>query len=174
MIEILRRFRTECRGVAALEFALTLPVLAMLFMGVIELSSYMTVIRKIDAATHTAANLIAQETDISNAELSALFQASRLVIHPLDDSNLTLGAASVRFDVNNGTPSVDWTGNYNGGSVSNATTLATGMGSAGESVIIVTATYAYTPAFNMVLAGPYSITETAITRPRYIDYVGLY
>lgn len=162
------------RGAAALEFALTAPLLSMLFMGVIELSSYMSVVRKVDAAAHTAANLIAQETDLSTAELSALFQASRLVIHPLDDSNLALGATSVRFDDVDGTPGVDWTGNYNGGSVSNAVTTATGMGGAGESVIIVTASYAYTPAFNMVLSGPYTVTETAVSRPRYIDYVGLY
>ena len=170
----IKEYLRDRQGIAALEFALTLPLLSMLFMGVIELSNYMTVIRKIDAAAHTAANLIAQETDLSSSELSALFQASRFVIHPLDDTNLMLGAASVRYDDVTGVATLDWTGNYNSGSVSNPTTTATGMGSAGESVIIVTATYAYTPAFNMVLSGPYTITETAVSRPRYINYVGLY
>ena len=54
------------------------------------------------------------------------------------------------------------------------TTVATGMGAAGESVIIVTATFSYTPVLSFVLSGTYTLTETAVTRPRYLDYVGLY
>jgi len=48
------------------------------------------------------------------------------------------------------------------------------MGSAGESVIIVSATFAYTPLLSVVLSGTYTLSDTAITRPRYVDYVGLY
>ena len=123
-----KRFVRCCRGAVALEFALTAPLLSVMLMGVVELSNYMTVIRKIDAAAHTAANLIAQETDLSNAELTTLFQAARYVIHPLDDNDLTLGASSVRYDDADGTPSEDWNGSYNGGSVTNPVTIATGMG----------------------------------------------
>ncbi len=172
--KLIKNFRNDCHGVAAIEFALTAPFMALLLIGVVELTNYITAIRKVGAAAHTAADLIAQETDISTSDLSTIFQASRYVIDPLNDANLTLGAASVRYDVDTGDPEEDWTGNYNSGSVSNSTTQATGLGSAGESVIIVTATYAYTPAFTLVLSGTYTISETAITRPRYINYVGLY
>lgn len=171
---LLNRFRRCREGVAAVEFALTAPILSIVLMGTIELSNYMTVVRKVDTAAHTAANLIAQETDLSTAELSTLFQASRHVVHPLDDTLLTLGASSVRFDDTDGTPFEDWSGDYNSGDVANPTTAATGMGAAGESVIIVSASFAYTPAFNMVLKGPFTVTETAIARPRYINYVGLF
>lgn len=110
---------------------------------------------------------------MSSSELSTIFQASRYVIDPLDDTNLTLGVVSVRYN-DDGDPSTDWNDNYNGGSVSNPTTLAAGLGAAGESVIIVTATYEYTPIFTISMSGTYTIDETAITRPRYINYVGLY
>jgi len=169
-----KRFVRCRRGAVALEFALVAPLLSMILMGVIELSNYMTVIRKIDAAAHTAASLIAQETDLSNAELDTLFQASRLVVYPLDDTELTIGASSVRYNAIDGTPFEDWSDGYNGGAVANPTALAAGMGAAGESVIIVTATFNYVPAFNMVLSGPFAVAETAYSRPRYINYVGLY
>ncbi len=174
MLLVLNKFFKDCRGVAAMEFALTAPFLALMLLGVAELNNYITAVRKVSAAAYTAADLIAQETDMTSSELSELFQASRLVIHPLDDTDLTLGASSVRYDDTTGDPSVDWTGSYNGGSVSGATTLATGLGSAGESVIIVTATYTYTPIYSLLLSGTLTLTETSITRPRYLDYVGLY
>jgi len=174
MLFVLKNLREDCRGVVAIEFALMAPVLVIMLLGVTELNNYMMAARKVGQAAFTAADLISQETDISSSELSELFQASRLVMHPLDDTNLTLGAASVRYDDDTGDPTVDWTDTYNGGSVSNPTTVATGMGSAGESVIIVTATYNYSPLFSLIMSGTYSLSETSIARPRYIDYVGLY
>ena len=174
----MRRFqelvKSDQRGVAAIEFALTAPVLAILMIGVVDASNYIAAVRKVTSAAHTAADLISQETDLTNTELSELFAASRLVIDPLDDTSLTLGAASVRYDDDTGAPTEDWTGSYNGGAVSDSETIATDLGNASESVIIVTATYTFTPTFSLVLTGTYSISETAITRPRYIDYVGLY
>jgi Flp pilus assembly protein TadG len=169
-----RHFIKDTKGVAAVEFALTAPIMIVLLFGVSEMSDFVTAQRKVSAAAHTAADLISQETDLTSAELSELFQASRLVMDPLDDSYLTLAAASVRYDDSTGIPSEDWTGSYNGGAVSNSTTTATGLGAAGESVIIVYATYSYTPSFSLVLSGTYTLSETAITRPRYISYVGLY
>ena len=166
--------KTDQKGVAAIEFALTAPVLAVLMIGVVDVSNYISAVRKVTSAAHTAADLISQETDLTSSELSELFEASRLVIDPLDDTSLTLGAASVRFDDDTGDPGEDWTGSYNSGSVSNSEGLATDLGNAGESVIIVTATYTFTPTFSLVLTGTYNIEETAITRPRYINYVGLY
>ncbi|NQW02348.1 MAG: pilus assembly protein [Rhodospirillales bacterium] len=174
MITFIRSFLKNTMAAAAVEFALTAPLMAVCLVGVVEVSNYITAVRKVTSAAHTAADLIAQSTDITSSELSVLFQASRLVIDPLDDSDLTLGAASVRYDDDTGDPTEDWTGSYNSGSVSNSETQAANLGSAGESVIIVTATYSYTPAFDLVLSGPYTISETAITRPRYADYVGLY
>jgi len=168
------RLRKDKRGVAAVEFALAAPLLLVLLCGIIELSNFMMAARRVSSAAHTAADLISQETDITSAELSELFQASRKVIEPFDEGLLTIGAASVRFDDGTGDPTLDWTGSYNGGSVSNPLTTATGMGAAGESVLIVTSTYAYTPVLGLVMTGTYTLSETAVTRPRYIDYVGLY
>lgn len=174
MMALLKRFYRDSRGIAAIEFALTAPFMCVILLGVAELNNYMTAARKTAAAAYTAADLIAQETDITSSELSELLQASRKVLHPLDDSDLTIGVSSVRFDDTTGNPGVDWTGSYNSGSVSNATTLATDMGEAGQSVIIVTAEYTYTPLFSLVMSGSHTLEETAITRPRFIDYVGLY
>jgi len=174
MVQVLSRFLKDLRGSAAVEFALIAPVMVVMLTGIAEISNLMMAERRLSGAAHAAADLISQETDLTSAELSEIFQASRLIMDPFDDTNLTLGAVSVRYDDTTGDPAEDWNGNYNSGSVSNATTLATGLGSAGESVIIVTGTFTYTPILSAVLSGPFTLSETAIVRPRYIDYVGLY
>jgi len=167
------KFLRDIRGVAAIEFAMLAPILLTALIGIAELSNYMMAARRVTAAAHTAADLISQETDITDSELSEIFKASRLVMAPFDDSSLSLGAASVRFD-DEGAASEDWNGNYNSGPISNALGLAAGLESEGKSVIIVSATYNYTPVLNVVMSGSYTLTETAILRPRYIDYVGKY
>ena len=170
----LHRFLKDRRGVAAIEFAMIAPVMVVMLTGIVEVSYLMMAERRVSGAAHATADLISQETDLTSAELSEIFVVASLIMDPFDNAGLTLGAVSVRYDDSTGDPAEDWTGSYNSGSVSSATTLATGLGSAGESVIIVTASYTYTPVLSAILSGPYTLSETAITRPRYLDYIGLY
>ena len=174
MIGHLQRFIEDRRGVAAIEFALVLTAMLVMLTGLVEISNLMMAERRVSGAAHAVADLISQETDVNSTELSEIVQASRLIIEPLDDTDLTVGVASVRFDDTTGDPSEDWTYSYNGGAVSNSTTQASGLGAEGESVIIVTATFSYTPVLSSILAGTFTLSETAIVRPRYLDYVGYY
>jgi Flp pilus assembly protein TadG len=170
----LYRFINELRGAVAVEFALIVPVLLIILTGIVELSNYMMAARRMSGAAYAAADLISQETDLTTSQLRDIFQVSELIMAPFDSAKLTLGAVSVRYDDDSGDPVEDWSANYNGGSVDNATALASGLGDAGESVIIVTTTFTYTPLFNVVLRGPYTLSDTAVTRPRYLDYVGVF
>lgn len=174
MAKFWRRFIGNARGIVAIEFALIMPVMLIMLTGLIEMSYLMMADRRVSGAAHTAADLIAQETDVTSTHLSDIFSASALIMAPFDTANLTIGVSSVRFDDTTGNPSEDWNSAYNAGTVTNPTTLATGMGEAGTSVIIVTATYTYQPVLSAVLSGPYTMSETAITRPRYLPYVGYY
>ena len=170
----IRRFVGNARGAVAIEFALILPVMVVMLTGLIELSYLMMAERRVSGAAHSTADLIGQSTDLTSSDLSDIFSAAALIMAPFDTANLTIGVSSVRFDDDTGDPSQDWSSAYNGGAVANPTTLATGMGEAGTSVIIVTASYTYQPILNAILSGPYTLSETAITRPRYLDYVGYY
>ncbi len=173
-LRVWRRFVGNARGVVAIEFALILPVMVVMLTGLIELSYLMMAERRVSGAAHSTADLIAQESDVNSAGLTDIFSAAALIMAPFDTASLTIGVSSVRFDDTTGDPSQDWSGAYNAGTVSNPTTLATGMGEAGSSVIIVTASYTYSPILSAVLSGPFTLSETAITRPRYLPYVGFY
>lgn len=168
---LIKRFKCHERGVAAVEFALVLPVLLLILMGVIELSNVMMVERKLLNAMQSAADLIGQDTDITDAELDDIFFAAQLTMNPYDTSNLTIGVASVRFDDTTGNPTLDWSEGWNGGSVTNPTTLAAGRGEAGASIVIVSGVYSYTPLSTLIITSTMSLGEISYVRPRKVDYI---
>lgn len=172
----MRAFRSLWRntsGAVAVEFALILPILITMVMGTIEITNLVTAQRKVLAAAQTISDLISQETDVTSSGLDDLIAAGKMVIRPLNTANLAIGVASVRFD-SALSPSIDWTHSLAGGSVSNATTLATPLAQANSSVIIVYASYSYTPITGTLIIGNQTLSETSITRPRTVSYVGMY
>ena len=84
---------------------------------------------------------------------------------------MTIGVVSVRYNDSTGVAYEDWTSSYNGGTVSNATTQASSLGNAGESVIVVGISFTYTPVLNAIISTTVTLTDTAIVRPRLVDYV---
>lgn len=172
-IPLPRRLAANRAGVFAVEFALIAPIMIILLGGVMEVTNMLMAERRLVAATQTTADLITQETAVTSTDLSNIFRAARLVVEPFPDTNLTIGVASVRFDDIDGSPSVDWSGSFNAGVVVNPTILANGLGLAGESVVIVNATYSYQPVLAFFLSGAVGLQEQAFSRPRKVPFVEL-
>ncbi|MEO5337546.1 MAG: pilus assembly protein [Magnetospirillum sp. WYHS-4] len=171
---ILVHLAGDRRGAAAIEFALIAPVMITLLAGIMELSYFLMAERRVVESSHAVADLIGQGTDLSAAEVDDILYAARQIMTPFPDSALKIGVASVTYDATTGAPSLAWTANYNSGSVSNPTTKATGKGQAGESVIIVTSSYTYTPILKNILTANFTLSETTYARPRTLSYVGKY
>lgn len=158
-------------GVAATEFALVLPFLLLILLGVVELSNAMQAKRKLLNAVQSASDLIGQKTDITSTDLDSIYLAADLTMTPLDTTSLAIGVASVRFDDTTGSPTLDWTDSYNGGSVDTPEDKATGRGEAGASIVIVSASYTYEPLVTLIIPASFDITEIAYVRPRKISYI---
>ena len=69
-----QQFSKDEKGVSAVEFALILPLMIVLLFGVIELSSLLTVDRKMTSVTSTVADLVAQDNIVDTGELENLYQ----------------------------------------------------------------------------------------------------
>jgi len=158
-------------GVVATEFALILPVLLLILMGVIELTNALQAERKLLNATQTVADLIGQKTDLTTADLNDIYLAANLTLSPLSTVGYTIGVASVRFDDLTGDPVVDWSGTYNGGSVFEPLVKAVGRGEPGASIIMVTSTYIYQPLIKLIIPVNLTLSETSYVRPRKVSYV---
>jgi len=165
-ISLLRRLRRCRRGSAMVEFVLVVPALVLLFGGVIEATNLLRLDRKLQNAAHATADLITQNPTLSNAQLANILTAADLVMQPFAPDGLALGISSVVFDPDDGDPQVDWTESQRGGDVPDAETLAAGLGPPGQSVVIVRATYQYTPVLGDLIFGSIPLEEKAFTRPR--------
>lgn len=169
-----RRFSRHDGGVVATEFALIVPFLLLVLLGVMELTNALMVQRKLLNATQTTADLIGQQTNVTSSDLSTIYLGAAFALSPYDTSKFSLGVASVRFDDTTGDPVLDWTDSYNGGSVFDPLGKATGRGKAGDSIIIVSGVYNYSPLVRLIIPVNLSLSEVTFMRPRTVSWVMKY
>ena len=70
------------RGVAAVEFAVIVPVMLVLFFGVDEFSSGVAVDRKVTLMARTLSDLTSQNASVSDTQLTNFFNASSAIMTP--------------------------------------------------------------------------------------------
>ena len=166
LLRLFKRFRTETRGVALVEFALILPMMLTLLIGVIEVSNLTRLDRKVTNAAHTATDLVSQNSSLSEAELTDIYKAVELSLFPFDQNMIRVAIVSYVYDPDDGSSSVDWSENSNGGSIGNAAMLVDDLGVPGQSLVVATVQYNYSPLFGDFLFDGFTIEESAFSRPR--------
>ncbi|WP_422366367.1 TadE/TadG family type IV pilus assembly protein [Pelagibius sp.] len=171
MVGFLQKIAGDKGGNATIDFAFLLPIMLMLFVGVVEVTNLLRLDRKVVAAAQTAADLISQRRDVSNAQLNDILRASELVLDPYPAAAHSVAIVGIRFDEDTGAPQVDWQESKNGGTIPDALALAQNMGGPGEGIVIVRLTYSYSPIFFDFIFGVTDIEETSIMRPRRSTFV---
>lgn len=65
------------RGVAAVEFAMLLPLMITLYIGAVEISQMVSIDRKVSLTARAVADLVAQSTTITGAEMTNILNAAK-------------------------------------------------------------------------------------------------
>ncbi len=113
-LELFVRFARAQKAVAAVEFALILPFLLVLYMGSIEVSQIISVDQRMSAATGALGDLVARTNgELTTATLDDFFAAAGLVMTPYSADNLKQLVTMVYVD-ENGETNVEWSVGYNG------------------------------------------------------------
>ena len=164
-------------GIAAVEFALILPIMLLLFLGSFETTNLVLAYMKLEASAETAADLVAQtrvNTVLQSTDFTNITNAAKQILTPLPTSGSVLKIAYASVTYNTGSAVIDWhtevnsatpitTANIpNNASLANLGNQASGST---DSVIIVTLTYSYSSPFTYVLSSSYTLTESAFNRP---------
>jgi Flp pilus assembly protein TadG len=156
------------RGVAAVEFALILPVLLLLYFGVVELTQGFMAQERAAHTASTIGDLTAQSTTLDQAELTDIFSMGDTIMYPYPTDSLQMRLSSLTADAN-GNVTVAWSESQGmaargkGSSVSN---LPANVINANESVIMAETSYTYTSVFGQILPAPVVFNETYYLRPR--------
>ncbi|MDQ7249902.1 TadE/TadG family type IV pilus assembly protein [Dongia sedimenti] len=81
----LRRFGAEDRGVAAIEFAMVLPIVVLLMLGCFEVPRYVLVYQRLARTSASVADLVAQADEpISSPQMADIFSAGKMLMQPYD------------------------------------------------------------------------------------------
>ena len=143
-----------------------MALIGRLLAGVVVQTALCRLDRKLLNAVDGVAERTNQKLTLKNPRVADIFSAVDLVVQPFLKQGLSVGISSVIFDAEDGTPLVDWTESLRGGTVPDAASLATGLGPAGDSVVVVRASYTYTPIFGDLVFGNIQLEEVAFAHPR--------
>lgn len=171
----------RCRsGIAATEFALVLPLMALIFFGMLEASDLLTVKRKVANAANSLADLVSQEPTIEAADISDSIIGVKRLLEPTDLSAFSVRVVSLVRGSDPDDPvtvhwSIDQDGDepYASGSVyeklGDDTTVRNEA-----SLLIVEMDYEYNSGFSgRVFTTPFDFSHTAKRWPRKSSRVQL-
>jgi Flp pilus assembly protein TadG len=165
---MLRRLRKDQRGVAAIEFALIAPVAILLYCGFAELTMAMMAERRAAHAASVVADLVSQSTQVTNAQMTDIFNVGNSILYPFPSTPLLLRVSSITADVN-GVPKVTWSVGHGLGALTGGATVSgfpPNLLVAGDSVIKADVQYAYTSPLRMTLPNALSFSDTFYLKPR--------
>lgn len=181
MKTVLLTLLRDCRGLAAAEFGLLLPLLLTLFFGSFETGNLLLAYLKTEQAAEMAADLVSQTAAsyaLQSSDFTSFTNAVDQAMAPLPTSGLEIAYASITYST--GSAVIDWHNEVNGASPITLSSLPNGAsaGSLGstasgstDSVIVVQLTYPYTSPLSYVLKTNWTLTEAAFNRPRYVHCV---
>lgn len=101
-----RRFIRSVDGIAAVEFALILPLMLVIYLGLVEMSRGLRAAQKLDLVAHTLADLSAQQLTggdasgqaaLTEADIQSIFSAATAIMSPLPAANLKMTISQVEI-----------------------------------------------------------------------------
>ena len=168
----LSKFARDRRGVSAVEFAMILPLMLTLYLGAVEVSQGISIDRKVTLTSRTVADLASQVSNITNADMTNLLQASTTVMTPYPTTTLKITVSSVKIDAQ-GKATITWSDTLNGSAraVGAAVTLPTALNIANTSLIWGEVSYQYQPVIGYVVTGALNLSDQISMRPRLSDKI---
>ena len=183
-------------GIAATEFALIVPMMLMMFFGVVEFSSALAVDRKVTLVSRTLSDLTSQAPSsaaqapyaaVTDTFLQNVFTASISIFQPYSATPITNARVSEIYIDLNGNATIQWSKSATIGSGATQATLTSSTRAPGNNVtslvpsaLLVKQTYLiwsevsylYTPAVGYGWFGPgLTLSDTAFSRPRSVTCV---
>lgn len=167
MKSVLARFLRNDDGLAAVEFAVILPVMLLLSMGAIELTDALAARRKVTLASSALSDLIAQQREVDGAYADNAFTAVSMIMEPFSSEGLGSVVSSIVVD-KDGNAKVAWSLARGKASLRQGDpyVLPSELRIANSSVVIAQVGYSHSPMIGYALTGAIRMAEVTYARPR--------
>ncbi|MBI1273960.1 MAG: hypothetical protein GC131_07735 [Alphaproteobacteria bacterium] len=166
------------RGIAAVEFAMAMPVLVTMLYGGFELTRFIMIVQKSERIAHTVADIVAQsENSISASQMNDILLAAAEMMEPFAFGTDGIVIVSSVYRDNSGNPATKVRWQYSGGgTLSKSSQIGSTGGAASlpngltlndkDNVVITEVYYTYTPAIADDIIPETEIYKTSIYKPR--------
>jgi Flp pilus assembly protein TadG len=178
----------NCRGNSAVEFAVIVPIMLVMFFGTIELSSGVAVDRKTTLVARTLSDLTSQlpptlpstAPNVTDSYIQNVFTAAIAIFQPYAAPTATATISQIYVDKNL-KATIQWSKAATFGAGATQATLASSSRSANDVVttlvpagllvkqtylVLSEVSYVYTPAVGYVMKTGITLKDSAYTRPR--------
>ena len=165
-----RRFLASARGVAAIEFALILPVLVVLFLASIDAGRAIAIYMKVRTATYTLDAITNQYSTIQSTDMSAILGATSVVLAPYSSSPVVVVITQIK--ITSATQAkVNWSATLNGTALTQSSTISIPTNFATCSsypcyLIYGQVSYTYTPLFTYFSNTGITLSDNLYVTPR--------
>jgi Flp pilus assembly protein TadG len=168
-----RRFVASTRAIAAIEFAIVMPVLALMFFGTFDAGRAIAIYMKIRSATFAIDAITNQYTTVQTSDLQSIAGAAAVILAPYPSSTsvLTVTVPQVKITAAN-TATVCWSYSL-GGSARSRGSAVTAPGTLGTCssypcyLIFGEMSYQYTPMFGFfTTAANITLSDNLFATPR--------
>ena len=172
----LRRFLRSERGIAATEFALTIPIWTALLLGTCDGAYCLIVNERTDRIAYTVTNIVTQQQTVSKAQLDNIMLAAGQLMQPFTFGNQGIVIVTSIYKPAGATPVIEW--QYSGGGTlgrsskigkpGGTVTLPNGLTlNDNDNVITAEVYYVFTPMFiNAAYLTSGDVYRVAIYKPR--------
>ena len=173
---LLARFRRDAAGLAAVEFAIILPLVFVIFFGTIEVSTGVAVDRKVTMLTRTISDLISQAQIITDTDISNSFAMGAAMMTPYASAPIKAKISQIYIDPTTHKAKVKWSkaSNDTAHSCNEVVSIPSGLAIDGTYLIMSEVSYSYTPVVGHQLwnnAPTFNLSDRTFTRPRQSDSV---
>ena len=162
-----RNFLEDCRGIAATEFAVIVPIMLVMFFGVVEFSSGVAVDRKVTLVARTLSDLTSQSISVSDNDLTNFFTASNAILTPYSATPTQSTITELHIDKVSLAARVQWSKGSAPRTAGSIVAIPAALAVSDTYVIFSEVSYTYVPTIGYVMAKTgVNLSDVAYTRPR--------
>jgi Flp pilus assembly protein TadG len=167
---IVRRFVASRRGVAAIEFAMIAPILAVMFLASFDGGRAIATYMKVRATTFALAAITNQYSTIQSSDMTTIVGAVSKIMapYPTTTTNPVITISQVTIS-GTGKATISWS--YSQGGTARAqgssiTLPATALDVDSTYLVLAEVSYTFTPVFGLFTAGTLTFSDNLYVTPR--------